>query len=294
MSQTPATGQRALDVPATPTTPLVDASLGQAPHVLTQAPLQTEKAPIDRLALVAAGSFELMQQYFVQVYRWQASDVREVSSWAAVEAEFAKYSSINELVVVSHSSASGVWISGDKDLTPDQFAERFRPLAPPITSLSFDGCMIGNDLTGLHAIATKMKISQVRGWTFWHYLDLWQIVPIGDPAAALDAFRPLATKAAPYLPKNVAGDTYSVAEQEPLFSSSTLKLAAEYFFETFDHLPSKFVDMITANKTDPAIHRTRASAEIYNVNSAAAQSSLEEALNSSRPLFARAVVTPWV
>ncbi len=297
MSRTPATGQRALDVPATPATPLVDASLQRTPEVLTQAPLRTEKKPKDRLALIDdyAGSLDLVRQYFVQVYHWKATDVVEVSSWDAAEAELAKCSSIGELVILSHAVYSAVSVHGVQ-LTPNQFADRFAPVAPPISALSFDGCVIGQDLSGLHAIATRMKISQVRGWTFWHYMDWWRMTPTGDPAGALAQFQPLAQRASPYLPKSLLGDvTYSAAEQEPLFSSSKLNLAGEYFVESIlSMVKPDFVQAIIANQIDPAIHRTRSSAEIRLIDSGAAQSALETALSTSRPVFARAVVTPWV
>jgi hypothetical protein len=297
MSLTTATGLRALDVPATPTTPLGDASLGRAPQVLTQAPLGTEKKATDKLVFVdsSIGRLDLITQHYVQVYGYRASDIVPVSSWDDVKVRLAACSSIGEMCIFSHSVYSAVELNGAQR-TANQIADEFAAVAPPISTLSFDGCVIGTDLVGLHAIATRLKISYVRGWTFWHYLDWWRMTPTGDPGAALAVFQPLGARASPWLPQSADGkQTISLAEQEPLFSAGTLNLAGEYFVHSLtEEVKPDFVTAVQNSTLDPAIHRTRGSAETRLIDSAGAHGAADAAIKGTPPLLARVVVTPWV
>lgn len=296
MSLPSATGQRALDVPATPSSPVTQASLGGAPQVLTQAPLGTQKTPKTRLILVASdtGSPARTNQYFAQVYGAPTSTIVSVSSWDDVTRELEACSSIGELVILSHAVFDAVEIGGTQ-LTANQFADRFAPIAPPIGGLSFDGCVIGTDLVGIHGIATRMKIPQVRGWTWWHCLDYWRMTPTGDAAAALAAFQPLAAIASPWLPKSLDGLTvYSQAEQERLFTAKTLNLVGEYFIGVLDDAARPdFVSAVRDGTLDPNKHRTRASGPVRLVDSAGAQGALQVELTPYPPLFARVIMTPW-
>lgn len=297
MSLPSPTGQRALDVPSTPSSPLTEASLGRGGQVLTQAPLGTQKTAKVQLALIGTdtGSQELTSKYITQVYGWPQSAIVYVSNWDDVSRELEACSDIGQLVILSHAIYDAISISG-MQLTANQFTDRFAPIAPPIGGLSFDGCVFGTQLDGVHALATRMKIPEVRGWTWWHYMDWWQVVPTGDPAAALTAFQPFAAVASQWLPRSLDGRTvYSQAEQESLFSKGTLKLFAEYFTGLLDD-PAKpdFVTAVLEGKLDPNKHRPRASAPVRLVESADAQSALEVELTPYPPLFARVVMTPWV
>lgn len=297
MSLPSATGQRALDVPATPGSPLTAASLDRAPQVLTQAPLGTEKKPRTLLILVAddAGSPALVNQYFAQVYGAPASAIVRVTSWDDVTRELEACSSIVELVILSHAVFDAAEIGGVQ-LTATQFADRFAPVAPPISRLSFDGCVIGTQLAGMHDLALRMKISQVLGWTWWHYMDWWRMTPTGtDMAKNLAMFQPLAASASPWLPKSLDGrTTYSQAEQEPLFTAGKLNLVGEYLIGVLDdEAKPDFVTAVQEGKLDPGKHRTRVSAPIRLVDSAGGQAALEGELVPYPPLLARVVMTPW-
>ena len=144
-------------------------------------------------------------------------------------------------------------------------------------------------------MATRLRVSRVQGWTYWHYLDWWRPVPTGDAAAALSAFEPVAARAEPYLPASPDGArTVSVADQSKAFAASTLSLAGEYFVESlYSEVKPNFEAAILGDLLTPALHRSRASAEYRLVDSSAAQAALEPLLISTRPPFARVVMTPW-
>lgn len=297
MSLSSPTGQRALDVPSTPSSPLTEASLGRARQVLTQAPLGTQKAPRTRLAIVAdtAGSVDLTVLYFTQVYGWPRSAVVHVSSWDDVTREFNACSSIGELVFLTHAIFDVVDIGGTQ-LTTKQFADRFAGTAPPIGSLSFDGCVIGTALPGMHYIATTMTIPEVRGYTWWHYMDRWRMFPTGTNAAeSLALFQPLAAVASPWLPKSVDGRTViTPSEQVTLFSANKLNVFAEYFHGDYDGAAKPdFITAVQNGTLDPTRHVPRVSAATRLVDSAGAQTALEIELTPYPPPFCRVVMTPW-
>jgi hypothetical protein len=297
MSLPSTTGQRALDVPATPGSPLTQASLGRAPQVLTQAPLGTQKVVKPRLFLYGSdtGSPERTTQYFTQVYGAPKSAIVSVSTWDDVERELNACSSIGELLILSHAVFDAISLDGVQ-LTPNQFADRFAPIAPTIGSLQFDGCVIGTDLVGMHNIALRMKIDEVRGWTWWHYVDWWRMTGTGsDPAANLALFQPLAAVASPWLPRSRDGLTvYSQADQEPLFSANKLNLIGEYFIgELGQEAKPGFVAAVQAGTLDPNKHRPRGTCAVRRVDSAAAQGAVEIELAPYPPLLARVIMTPW-
>lgn len=296
MSLPSPTGQRALNVPATPASPLTEASLGRTGQVLTQAPLGTQKSAKAKLALVAddALSPERAYAYFSQVYGWPTSAIVVVSSWDDVERELGACSSIGELVIFSHAVFDAVSVGGAQ-LTGRQFADRFKPVAPLIEGLSFDGCVFGGQLEGIHYIATQLKIPRVRGWTWWHALDWWRVPPQGDPAAALAAFQPLAAIASTWLPHSLDGQrVYTQAEQEPMFSAGKLNLLAEYFVGVLDDAATpNFGAAVVAGTMDPNKQRPRSGAPERLVDSSGAQAALEIELTPYPPLFARVVMTPW-
>lgn len=295
MSLPSPTGLRALDVPSTPTSPLEAASLGRAPQVLTQAPLGTEKKPRTQLVLVASDthSMGIAPQYYAQIHGWPASSIVQVSSWDDVKRELSACSSIGELVLFTHSVYDALEVNGTQ-LTANQFLAEFEKIAPPIGSLTFDGCVFGTNLEGLHAIATGMKIPQVRGWTYWHCISPWNFFPTGSIADALAEFQPLADRASPWLPKSADGlSVYSRAEQEALFIKSKMNLAGEYFVYLFSDQLKDMRQALTDGSMVPDKHRTRGSADVRLVDSAGAQGALDMEIRSSRPPFFRVVMTPW-
>lgn len=295
MSLTSVTGSRVLEVPATPATPLADASLSRSSAVVPQAALGSEKVPKDRLVLVDAltGRPDLVRQMFAQVYGWTGAIVT-VESWEQVVREIANCSRIGELLFYSHAVYDALSVNGTQK-TSAQFIDAIAPVAPSISSIIFEGCVIGNDLVGLHEMATRLRVSRVQGWTYWHYLDWWRPVPTGDAAAALTAFQPAAARAEPYLPASPDGArTVSVSDQSKAFATSTLSLAGEYFVESlYSEVKPSFEAAILNSLLTPDLHRPRASAEYRLIDSSAAQGALEPLLISTRPPFARVVMTPW-
>lgn len=294
MSRSSATGTRALDVPATPGTPLRDASLTRGADVLSQAPLGTTAAARDRLVLVDTSlSSSLVTQFFAQVYGI-TSPLTGVSSWSDVEREVRACSSIGELLLFSHAVYSAASIGGVQK-TPSQIADLLAPVMPPTATLRFEGCVLGHALDGLHDLALRLRIGQVQAWTFWHYLDWWNPFPTGDPAAALAKFSPLAVVAEPYLPASADGArTISVAVQEASFSANALSLAAEYFIEVLGtHAKPNFAAAVQQGLLTASAHRPRGSAEYRLIDSAGSQAALDALNNSTRPPFARVVMTPW-
>lgn len=299
MTRSTAADSRALDVLATPTTALSEASIRTEPRVLTEAPLGTERPAVTQLIVVdtTVPSHERLVRLVTQVYRTPASSIRGVQSWESLAAELSGYSRIDDLVVVTHSVFDAVQIAGVQR-TASQIVEVLKH-SPPVGAVTFEGCVFGRDLSGMHEVATKLGIGSVRGWTYWHAFDRWAVVPTGDREAAVAAFGDAAARASPYLPKDVLGvSTYSVAEQEKAFAASSLDLASEYFVESLYQLvPSfdkpSFEKAVLEGLLDAVVHRTRGSAEMRVIDSAGAQSALETELGRSRPIFARVVVTPW-
>jgi hypothetical protein len=296
MSLSAATTQRALDVPATPTSALPTAALGNAERVLTDAPLGTQKPAAGFLALIAGdlGRLDLFDQYMQQLYAAPAKSAKAVTSFEHLRDVLSGYASVSRLVLVGHGLANEFKV-GTRQLTHTQFAAEFAGKVPPIGELCFDGCMMGGNPAGLREIALSLGCSIVRAWSFFHVLDWWRMTPTGDVNAASAQFLPLAARAAPYLPKSLDGkSTYSDLEQDALFRTSSLNLAGEYFIELEVHAAGKsFIASVTNSLLDPAQHRPRSSAESRLVDSLDTQSALEIELASFRPLLARVSVTPW-
>lgn len=288
------TGGRALAVPATPSTPLADASLSRSAEVLTQAPLGTQPAARARLVLVDASvAGTLVTQFFAQVYG-VTEPITPVSSWNDVAREIGAYASIGELYILSHAVYGAISIDGSQK-TPSQVADLLQPIMPPTSSFRIEGCVLGHALDGLHDLAVRLKVAQVQAWTYWHVLDWWNVPPTGDINAALAQFSPLAAAAQPYLPASPDGlRTIDVPTQEAAFTASALALAAEYFVEVYgSHAKPNFGSALQAGGVNPTLHVPRGAAQYRLVDSAGAQSALDALLNSSRPPFCRVVMTPW-
>jgi hypothetical protein len=226
----PATGSAALNVPATREEPLRQDALGGAAAALPTMSLGTEKEAA-RLVLVGVWSTKTdgtATLYFAEVYSGTSDHIEYSSNAQDFANILSYYSSIDHLVVLSHSYGEDVMYSK----TPKQLTELLGPIMPKVRVLSLDGCSAGKVPEPLFDMAVALGIGEIQAWTYFHHLQVW-----GRPAKNTDPNEDLAAVldfASPYVPRGSSGATIPASQMQGwMDSQKSFSVVTEFFTYNF-------------------------------------------------------------
>lgn len=244
MTPQPATPDTALQVPATPVTPLPNAATGKANQVLATGATSPRKRKGGRVLVTQPSLSSMAERLYEQTQGVPPDEVVFVKSAEDFRDRLAEYSSIDHLSILLHMVEDELLFeSKQRSLSETQAV--IEGSVPPIARWTFDGCGIGRGTASLYAFAEHFGVARMEGWTHFHHLEPWGMAVTGIPSAATIAAQHVTVeRAGNFLPKGDAGATYTASEMEALMQQGTsFEYISEFF--TYDYEEQmKFADVL--------------------------------------------------
>lgn len=244
MTPQPATPDTALQVPATPVTPLPTAATGKANQVLATGATAPKKRKGGRVLVTEASLSSMAQSLFLQTQGVPPDEVVLVKSAEDFRDRLAEYSSIDHLAILLHMVEDEL-LFAEKQRSLSETQAVIEGSVPPIARWTFDGCGIGRGTSSLYAFAEHFGVARMEGWTHYHHLEVWGKTVTGIPSAATIAAQHTELEhAANFLPKGDAGATYTASEMEALMQQGlSFDCVSEFF--TYNYEPDMtFADVL--------------------------------------------------
>ncbi|MCC6930530.1 MAG: hypothetical protein IT359_16200 [Gemmatimonadaceae bacterium] len=309
MTPQPATPDTALQVPATPVTPLSNAATGTNNQVLATGATSPKKRKGGRVLVTQPSLSSVAEVLFEQTQGVPPDEVVYVESAEQFRDRLAEYSSIDHLAILLHMIEDEL-LFAQKQRTLAETQVVIEGSVPPIARWTFDGCGIGRGTSALYAFAEHFGVARMEGWTHYHHLESWGKVVSGVPSAAtIAAQHTELERAANFLPKGDAGATYSASEMESLMQQGTSFTYLSEFFTYYGEDSLVFANVLTDPRWTDSItgqpvlqpwaavrHPTEAwyprTAAVTRVVSSPQEASAFELYFDSNPQLYRVVIMP--
>ena len=217
----PALPDAATPFAAIPGDALPGDALAEGPEAVPQTAATRPRRPGTTVMLRIPDHAADIDAYFSQVYG--GGEVRVFHSTDEFASILREYSTIDRLVVVSHSGEGVICLSSSECKTVVLLADDIARggAYPSIGELHFDGCNVGSDPEGLYAFAATLHVGRVEAWTYFHHFAAWGQTlvdasgkPVSPSQVTLPPPSPLIPYAAPYLPVGPLGSTVSASALE--------------------------------------------------------------------------------
>ncbi|MFN8668053.1 MAG: hypothetical protein U0164_12820 [Gemmatimonadaceae bacterium] len=311
MTPQPATPDTALQVPATPVTPLPNAATGKANQVLAAGATAPKKRKGGRILVTTSEFRAVAEALYLQTQGVPPDEVRLVTSAEALRDVLAEYSSVDHLSILIHMVEDEL-LFDTKQLSLSQTQTVLDGSVPPIARWSFDGCGIGRGTSSLYAFAEHFGVARMEGWTHYHHIEPWGKTVTGPVSAAqIAGIHTEVERAANFLAKGDAGATYTASEIEASLQQGTsVQLESEFF--TYNYESSmvfadvlndpRWVDAVTGQPVlqpwtavrHPSEGWYPRAAAVTRVVSSQAEASAFETFFQSDPRLYRVVIIPPV